>query len=103
MFEIGLAGTVERCFPFTVEYILTSTAALHFSVVGNRVNVFEAWAWGSTVFGVAGLVNSFEARKVVLWLLETCQQSHTGLVSCRFHSLEATRTSQATPGVSVAR
>ena len=35
-------------------------------------------AWGSTVFGVAGLVNSFEARKVVLWLLETCQQSRTG-------------------------
>ena len=35
-------------------------------------------AWGSTVFGVAWLVNSFEARKVVLWLLETCRQSRTG-------------------------
>ena len=35
-------------------------------------------AWGSTVFGVAWLVNSFEARKVVLWLLESCQQTRTG-------------------------
>ena len=38
----------------------------------------SSMAWGSTVFGVAWLVNSFEARKVVLWLLETCQQSRTG-------------------------
>ena len=55
-------------------------------------------AWGSTVFnGVAGLVKSFEARKVVLWLLETCQQSRTGWCC------EATKTSQATPSVSFAR
>ena len=38
----------------------------------------SSMAWGSTVFGVAWLVNSFEARKVVLWLLETCQQNRTG-------------------------
>ena len=63
----------------------------------------SSMAWGSTVFGVAGLVNSFEARKVVLWLLETCQQSRTGwccVVSTRF---EPTKTSQATPSVSIAR
>ena len=38
----------------------------------------SSMAWGSTVFGVAWLVNSFEARKGVLWLLESCQQIRTG-------------------------
>ena len=54
-------------------------------------------AWGSTVFGVAGLVIYFEGRKVVQWLL-----AHWLVLSC-IHSLEPTKTSQATPGVSVAR
>ena len=63
----------------------------------------SSMAWGSTVFGVAWLVNSFEARKVVLWLLETCQQSRTDWCCVVSFSLEPTKTSQATPSVSVAR
>ena len=54
-------------------------------------------AWGSTVFGVAGLVIHFEARKVVRWVL-----AHWFVMSC-IHSLEPTETGQATPGVSIAR
>ena len=47
----------------------------------------SSMAWGSTVFGVAWSVNSFEARKVVLWLLETLAAKSHWLVLCRFHSL----------------
>ena len=57
----------------------------------------SSMAWGSTVFGVAGLVIYFEGRKVVQWVL-----AHWLVLSC-IHSLEPTKTSQATPGVSVAR
>ena len=50
--------------------------ALSFHLLPNQV--VRAWPWKSTVFGVAGLVTHFEAREVVQWLLETCQESRTG-------------------------
>ena len=52
----------------------------------------SSMAWGSTVFGVAGLVIYFEGRKVVQWVL-----AHWLVLSC-IHSLEPTKTSQATGG-----
>ena len=60
----------------------------------------SSMAWGSTVFGVAGLVNSFEARKVVLWLLETCQQSRTGwccVVSTRLNPRRLAKPPRVSP------
>ena len=60
----------------------------------------SSMAWGSTVFGVAGLVNSFETRKVVLWLLETCQQSRTGwccVVSTRLNPRRLAKPPRVSP------
>ena len=45
----------------------------------------SSMAWGSTVFGVAGVVTHFEARKVVQWVL-----AHWFVLSC-IHSLEPRR------------
>ena len=74
----GIGQIGRTCFPFTVEYILTSTAALHYSVIFYQIKLCEHGLGGALFFGVAWLVNSFEVRKVVLWLLETCLQSRTG-------------------------
>ena len=51
--------------------------------------VVRAWPGKSTVFGVAGLVIYFEARKVVQWVL-----AFLFVLSC-IHSLEPTKTGQA--------
>ena len=77
MFETGLAGTVERV---SRSRLSTSSRPLLpcTFLLSATESTCSSMAWGSTVFGVAWLVNSFEARKVVLWLLETCQQSRTG-------------------------
>ena len=92
----------RTCFPFTVEYILTSTAALHFSVVGYRVNMFEH-GLGEHCFRGGWASQLFRSSKSGFVVARDLSAKSHWLVSCRFHSLEATRTSQGTPGVSVAR
>ena len=37
----GIGHIGRTCFPFTVEYILTSTAALHYSVVFYQIKLCE--------------------------------------------------------------
>ena len=62
-----LVGCVSRSLLSTSSRPLLPCTILLFSTSSSCASM----AWGSTVFGVAWLVNSFEARKVVLWLLET--------------------------------
>ena len=69
-----LVGRVSRSRLSTSSRPLLPCTTLLFSTKSSCASM----AWGSTVFGVAWLVNSFEARKVVLWLLEPCQQCRTG-------------------------
>ena len=69
-----LVGRVSRSRLSTSSRPLLPCTTLLFSTKSSCASM----AWESTVFGVAWLVNSFEARKVVLWLVETCQQSRTG-------------------------
>ena len=92
-FSTGAAGRVSRSRLST-----SSSPLLHRTIllISTRSSC-ASMAWESTVFGVAGLVIHFEARKVVQWVL-----AHWLVLSC-IHSLEPTKTSQATPGVSVAR
>ena len=80
-------------------YVLGSPL-LHSTILGDFIPVLRvvpSMAWGSTVYGVAGLVFQFEARKVGQWML-----AHWFVLS-GIHSLEPTKTGQAIPGVSVAR
>ena len=91
-FSTGAAG---RVFPGR-DCVRLSSPLLHSStlLISTRSSC-ASMAWGSTVFGVAALVIHFEDRKVGQWVLA---HWFSGI-----HSLEPTKTGQATPGVSVAR
>ena len=89
----GAVGRVSRARLRTTSSPLLHSTILLFATKSRCASM----AWGSTVYGVAGLVIYFEGQKVVQWVL-----AHWLVLSC-IHSLEPTKTSQATPGVSVAR
>ena len=75
----------------------SSSPLLHSSILLiSTTSSCASMVWESTVYEVAGLVIQFEARKVGQWML-----AHW-FVWSGIHSLEATKTGQATPGVSVA-
>ena len=87
------AGRVSRSRLSTSSSPLLHSTILLISTRSSCASV----AWWSTVYGVAVLVIHFEARKVVQWVL-----AHWFVLS-GIHSLEPTKTGQATLGVSVAR
>ena len=90
---LGAVGRVSRSRSSTSSSPLLHSTILLFATKSRCASM----AWGSTVFGVAGLVIHFEARKVVQWML-----AHWLVLSC-IHSRELAKTSLATPGVSVVR
>ena len=64
----------------------SSSSLLHSTILSfTTKSSCASMAWKSTVFGVAGLVGHFEARRVVQWVLE-----HWFVLSC-IHSLEPRR------------
>ena len=74
----------ERPDEFSRSRLCTSSSPLLHSTIHSFTTKSScaSVAWKSTVFGVAGLVTHFEARKVVQWVL-----AHWFVLSC-IHSLE---------------